>query len=187
VNRTIFFFPGSTIGNFEPGGAETFMRRLRSLADSQDALLIGVDLVKDRDILERAYNDRAGVTARFNLNLLERLNREAGADFDALAFEHSATYNEAARRIEMCLISRRNQDVIFPAHEAQEPERIRFRLRERVVSEHCYKYSVTEFSALARRAGWALEDSWVDANGLFAVLWLEAGLLPSHETRRPAA
>ena len=187
VNRTVIFFPGSTIGNFEPLDAEVFLRRIRMLVSSQDGLLVGVDLVKDRDILERAYNDRAGITARFNLNLLTRLNREAGADFDPLAFEHSATYNDASRRIEMGLISRRDQIVAFPKHETQQPETIHFRVHERVVSEHCYKYSVAEFAALAHRAGWSLQRTWKDTDRLFAVLWLEAGLLPSHEVAWPVA
>lgn len=172
VSRTAVFFPGSTIGNFEPADAAQFLRRLRDLSGKGGGLLIGVDLIKDRVKLERAYNDTAGVTAAFNLNALARLNREAGATFDLTAFEHRAIYDDRAHRIEMHLISRRNQCVAFPGATEAKPEHICLRAGESIVTEHSYKYSVESFRALARDAGWQPRRTWTDERAMFSLHWL---------------
>lgn len=170
--RTVFFFPGSTIGNFEPAEAEIFLRRVRRLAGADGGLLIGVDLHKDEDVLHAAYNDAAGVTAEFNLNVLTRLNREAGANFDVGAFRHAAIYETERQRIEMRLISDRAQEVTFAATDRHAPVHISFAAQEAIVTEHSYKYSVEGFSELARRAGWSVRRRWLDRRSWFAVFML---------------
>ena len=167
--RTIVYFPGSTIGNFDAGPAVELLALARSLAGSGGALIIGIDLVKDRELLLRAYDDAAGVTAAFNLNILERLNRELGADFDARGFRHAAVWNAAASRIEMHLVSLISQSVPLGGEE------IEFAAGEPIVTEHCHKYTVSSFGALATRAGWRVRASWSDERRFFSVLYLESG------------
>jgi dimethylhistidine N-methyltransferase len=162
-DRTAGFFPGSTIGNLEPGEAERFLRRVAGLCGEGGGLLVGVDLKKDRAILEPAYNDASGVTAAFNLNILERINRDLGADFDLGAFRHLAVYNERAGRIEMRLISRRKQ--IVHVGEAEIP----FADREAITTEHSYKYSLEDFRRAAKRAAFDVEEVWTDPQNLFSV------------------
>lgn len=174
VTRTVVFFPGSTIGNFEPPEALAFLKRLQRLSGKAGGLLIGVDLKKDAARLERAYNDAAGVTAAFNLNVLQRLNRDAGADFDIAGFQHRAIFNEPASRIEMHLISLRDQCVLIGSAGVAAPRKICFHAGESIVTEHSYKYSVESFHALAKRAGWMPRQTWVDADCLFSVHWLTA-------------
>ena len=142
------FFPGSTIGNLEPHEASAFLRNARRILGPGSAFIIGVDLVKDRAVLHAAYNDGAGVTAEFNLNLLVRLNRELGANFDVSAFEHHACYNRELSRIEMHLASTKRQRVRICG------ESIDFRAGETVHTESSYKYTVESFGALARGSGW---------------------------------
>jgi dimethylhistidine N-methyltransferase len=155
------FFPGSTIGNFEPHEAAAFLRRAGRLLGASAILLVGVDLIKAPDILYRAYNDAAGVTAKFNLNLLGRINRELGADFDLTAFEHHAFYNAERRRIEMHLASTRRQRVRVCS------TTVEFRAGETIHTENSYKYSIDSFQALAHGSGWSPLAVWND--GLFSV------------------
>jgi dimethylhistidine N-methyltransferase len=164
--RTLVFFPGSTIGNLSRVRASAL---LASVAERMGgALLLGVDVCHDPVALHAAYNDDRGVTAAFNLNLLARLNRELRADFDLDAFEHSAVYDAANARVEMRLISRRAQ-VVSVADVA-----IPFRAGEYIVSEHSHKYSPKEIAALARAAGFDLSRSWVDEAGRFGVYFMRA-------------
>jgi dimethylhistidine N-methyltransferase len=165
AGRRVGFFPGSSIGNWEPADAERLLRRFAGWLDG-GGLLIGVDLVKDPDVLHAAYNDAAGVTAAFNLNLLARANREAGADFVLDGWAHSAFYNPPLSRIEMHLVSRRDQSVgvagaVFDIAEG-----------DSIHTENSYKYTVPGFQALARRAGFAPDAVWVDADRRFSVHWL---------------
>src|SRR5207245_4711680 len=138
--RNVVYFPGSTIGNFEPDEATQFLRRVAQICRHGVALLIGVDLRKDRDVMEASYNETAGVTAQFNLNLLARANRELGADFDLQHWQHRAIYNSDAGRIEMHLISEIDQAV----HVADRT--FEFRLGEKIITEFYYKYSLVSFS-----------------------------------------
>jgi dimethylhistidine N-methyltransferase len=155
------FFPGSTIGNFEPHEAAAFLRRAGRILGAGAVLVVGVDLVKAPDILYRAYNDSEGVTAKFNLNLLVRINRELGADFDLDAFEHHAFYNAERSRIEMHLASTKRQKVRICE------TTIDFRAGETIHTENSYKYSIDSFQALAHGSGWSPLDAWTD--GLFSV------------------
>ena len=161
AGRRLVFYPGSSIGNFPPDAATALLARFRRLAGADGCLLIGFDLKKDPLLLHRAYNDDAGVTAAFNLNLLERLNRELGADFDPARFRHYAFYNPAAGRIEMHLVSLAEQDVKV----ADQP--FHFGLGETLHTEHSYKFRSDEFSAMAKTAGWQLANEWEQAG--FAV------------------
>src|SRR5436190_20046933 len=145
--RNVVYFPGSTIGNFEPDEAVQFLLRVTNVCREKGGLLIGADLKKARDVLEAAYNDRAGVTAQFNLNLLARANRELGADFDLDQWRHRAIYNSDAGRIEMYLISESDQFLHL------DEQRFHFRRAEKIVTEFSYKYSPEEFSALAGKVG----------------------------------
>jgi dimethylhistidine N-methyltransferase len=164
--RTVAFFPGSTIGNFDPVAAISFLRNIAFLCGGDGGLLIGVDRKKPRRILEPAYNDRKGVTARFNLGILARVNRELGADFDLSTFRHRAPYNETLGRIEMHLVSKRAQTVHLDS------QGFRFEEGEYITTEHSYKYTVPGFAGLALRAGFELVKNWEDRNHLFSVLFL---------------
>jgi dimethylhistidine N-methyltransferase len=166
--RTVMFFPGSTIGNFDPSAAIELMRLMRNQAGPGGGLVIGTDLVKDPVVLRRAYNDAAGVTAQFNLNMLRRLNREFGTNFDLAAFTHEAIWNAADSRIEMHLISERNQAITLDG------EQVRFALGERLVTEHSHKYTLEDFRAQAAAAGWRACREWLDDRRYFAVHYLEA-------------
>ncbi len=164
--RTVAFFPGSTNGNLTPGEAVVFLGKVASICGNDGGLLIGVDRKKDRRLLEPAYNDRKGVTARFNLNLLARANRELGADFDLSSFRHHAPFNAHLGRIEMHLVSTRLQTVHIGPHTFD------FRQGEHIVTEYSYKYTVRGFAGLAMKAGFELVKSWEDHNCLFSVLLL---------------
>jgi len=157
------FFPGSTIGNFEPHEACAFMRHAGRVLGREAVLIIGVDLIKDADILNAAYDDAAGITAKFNLNLLTRINRELGANFDPAAFSHHAFYNAERHRIEMHLASKKRQKVKVAGRV------IDFRLGETIHTENSYKYSVESFLALARGSGWSPLATWTDTGGRFSV------------------
>ncbi len=159
------FFPGSTIGNFRREDAASFLARLRAALGEGARLLIGADLVKDPAVLVAAYDDAAGVTAAFNLNLLVRLNREGGADFDLGGFRHQAVWNAEAERIEIHLVSLRDQGVAFGGR------RIAFAAGETIHTEDSHKYRPDGFRALAAEAGWREEALWTDEAGLFSV-WL---------------
>lgn len=163
--RRVGFFPGSSIGNFTPPEADAFLR----LAASELAgggLLIGIDLVKDPAVLHAAYNDAAGITAAFNLNVLRRAREELGAVFPDEGFEHLAFYNPAYRRIEMHLRATRALEVRLG------DERYAFHEGETLHTEHSHKYTVSGFQAMAERAGFARGPIWTDARGWFALLWL---------------
>jgi dimethylhistidine N-methyltransferase len=166
VRRRVIYFPGSTIGNFTRPEAAAFLENARKVAGPGGGLLIGVDLKKDPARLRAAYDDAQGVTARFNLNLLARINRELGADFDLTAFRHHACYNSDLGRIEMHLVSGRDQKVTIRGRP------IRFRSGETIHTENSYKYSVPEFQELARDAGFAPAQCWIDSERLFAVHYL---------------
>ncbi len=168
--RKIVYFPGSTIGNFEPPEATEFLRRIVDLCDKDGGLLIGVDLQKDPDVLERAYNDSQGVTARFNLNLLRRANRELQANFDLEQWRHHAIYNSAAGRIEMYLISEIDQTVHIANHE------FCFRSGEQIITEFSYKYNPEGFTALASAAGFEFARMWTDEARLFGVFYFTVKL-----------
>lgn len=167
VRRTLVFFPGSTIGNFEPAAATRFLSRVAAWCHRGDQLLIGVDLEKDRRVLEAAYNDASGVTAAFNLNLLTRANEELGADFALDRFRHEAIYNAAEKRVEMHLVSTCAQDVRIGT------ERFSFQEGGRIVTEYSYKYPPEEFERLAHSAGWTTLDRWMDPRGWFGVFMFD--------------
>lgn len=168
VNR-LGFFPGSTIGNMDPTEAGAFLRRTRRSLGENSWFLIGVDLRKDPAILVPAYDDEQGVTAAFNRNILVRLNREAGADFDPKAFAHAAIWNEAESRIEMHLVSRGPQEVSFLGHV------IRFSAGESIHTENSYKHTTQGFRTLAQGSGWEGMELWTDPDDLFSVHLLKAG------------
>ncbi|HEY4210870.1 MAG TPA: L-histidine N(alpha)-methyltransferase [Steroidobacteraceae bacterium] len=169
ADRVVVFFPGSTIGNFDPPAAVELLRTMRRIAGDTGALLIGYDFVKDRGILEPAYNDAAGVTAEFNLNALVRLNRELGTDFDVTGFRHEAVWEPGASRMEMHLVSERTQDVTVGT------ETVTFAAGEHLVTEHCHKYTQESFAQLARAAGWEAKTAWTDERRYFNVQYLEPG------------
>ena len=164
----VAFFPGSSIGNFEPADAVRFMANIREMVGARGGLLIGVDMKKDPAILNAAYNDAAGITAAFNLNLLTRINRELWADFNLDRFAHKAFYDEERGRIEMHLESLQDQTVTV----AGQP--IRFRAGETIHTENSYKYTPGEFSALAAEAGFTLDARWQDESGLFSLFYFRA-------------
>jgi dimethylhistidine N-methyltransferase len=162
IGRRSGFFPGSSIGNFEPEAALALLQRFERLLDG-GWLLIGVDLVKDPRLLHAAYNDAAGVTAGFNLNLWARANREANADFVIDNWMHSAFYNPPLHRIEMHLVSRVQQRVSVG------DEVIEFAEGDSVHTENSYKYTVEGFRHLAREAGWLPQAVWTDSQNLFSM------------------
>ena len=168
ARRRVVYFPGSTIGNFALPEAREFLREARTTVGTGGAMLVGVDLKKDEALLNAAYNDAQEVTAAFNLNLLTRINRELGADFDPGSFHHRAFYNAALSRIEMHLVSEKQQTVAIAGH------RFEFAPGETIHTENSCKYSVAEFQALARSAGFVPEHCWTDAGDLFAVHYLAA-------------
>ena len=157
------FFPGSTIGNFEPFEAAAFLRNAAHILGPGATLIIGADLIKPADVLNAAYNDAAGVTAKFNLNLLVRINRELGATFKLDTFEHHAFYNRERHRIEMHLASLKRQKVKVAG------ETIEFRAGETIHTENSYKYSIASLGALARGAGWQPAGVWTDAREYFSI------------------
>jgi len=168
AGKRLAFFPGSTIGNQTPDEALQFLKLVRGIAGPGGALLIGVDLKKDANVLHAAYNDAAGVTAEFNLNLLHRMRTELGADVDPEAFEHRAFYNEGLSRVEMHLVSREAQSVRLNGH------RFAFAKGETIHTECSYKYELDEVADLARSSGFAVRRSWTDPARLFSIHYLEA-------------
>ena len=159
----LIFYPGSSIGNFEPAAAFHLLGEFAGLLEEEGMLLIGYDLQKETGFLERAYNDGAGITSAFNLNLLTRLNRELGADFDVRAFRHVAFYNDSEGRIEMHLESVMSQKVRVAG------ETIGFSAKERIHTENSYKHTIPGFDGLARRAGLEPVGLWTDRDAFFAV------------------
>jgi len=166
-HSTVVYFPGSTLGNFPPAEARAFLARMKRIAGENGAVLIGIDLQKDPAILKAAYNDSAGITAQFNLNLLARLNAEAGGDFNLDAFSHLAEWNSAEGAIEMFLISQREQQ----AHLNGQP--LQFAAGERIHTEHSYKYTLSGFAKLTAEAGLTVSQVWTDPEELFSIQYLE--------------
>ena len=163
--RNVVYFPGSTIGNFEANEALEFLRRIANVVGCGGGLLIGVDLQKDQNVIEAAYNDKAGVTAEFNLNLLAHVNRETGANFDLNRWQHRAVYNSEAGRIEMYLISTTDQTVRI------QDRQFHFHAGEKILTEHSYKHTPEGFIALARKAGFDFAKLWTDDARLFGVFY----------------
>lgn len=168
-DKKVIFFPGSTIGNLHPDEAVLILKKFRKMIDEKGGLLIGVDLKKDKETFYHAYNDSKGVTARFNLNLLERINREADASFDINNFTHEAFYNEELGRIEMHLRSKMAQLVKV------NQSIFRFREGETIHTENSYKYSVEEFCELAARARFVIKKFWMDDEKKFCLYYFEKG------------
>jgi L-histidine Nalpha-methyltransferase len=168
AHRRVVYFPGSTLGNFETEAAQHVLTTMRTIIGRKGAILIGIDLRKDPSELQRAYNDAAGVTAEFNLNALRHMNRELGADFDVDAFEHSALWIENLGRIEMHLVSKRDQEVHLG------DETIVIQRGERLRTECSHKYTLEGFAELAAGADLTVTDVWTDAERKFSVQMLEA-------------
>lgn len=166
--RTVVYFPGSTIGNFGPAEAKKLLECISAVVAHGGGLLIGVDLEKPRAILEAAYDDSQGVTRRFNLNLLARINRELGGDFQLDQFRHQARYNTREERMEMHLISTVDQTVRV------DDVAVDFEQGESVHTENSYKYRPERFREIAESAGFAVEKVWTDRDGLFSVQYLTA-------------
>ena len=161
--RNIVYFPGSTIGNFTRDAAQDLLGVMHEEAGEDGAMLIGVDLQKDPDIIERAYNDSAGITAEFNLNMLTHLNREFDFDFDVDAYSHSARYDRAEGRMVIELISDRDQIV------TNGNETIAIGDGEAILTEYSHKYTLEGFAAMANAAGFEVQKVWTDADQLFSV------------------
>jgi L-histidine N-alpha-methyltransferase len=155
---TLAMYIGSSIGNFSPQEARTILRNLRSQLRDGDALLLGADMVKDEATLVRAYDDKAGVTAAFNLNILHRLNRELGADFDTNCFRHRARWNPLKSRMEMHLESTRDQCVNIPGAQFS----LQFAAFETIHTENSYKFTRNALGALLDDAGFTIEQTWTD-------------------------
>jgi dimethylhistidine N-methyltransferase len=167
-SRKVVYFPGSTVGNFDPLPARDFLDHICDTCASDGALLIGVDLRKDPAVLHRAYNDRDGVTAAFNLNILGRINRELSADFRLDGFEHYAFFNPSASRVEMHLVSMRDQDVHIGG------VTVHFGVGESIWTESSYKYSIEGFKRLVSRTGFKVERVWTDERDWFSVQYLSS-------------
>lgn len=163
-NHNAVYFPGSTIGNFQVGAAKRLLESIGRMCGKQGGLLIGVDLQKDRDVLEKAYNDEEGVTAEFNLNLLHRMQRELDASIDVSAFEHHAFYNEQLGRIEIYLRSRVDQSIGLDGHEVD------LVAGELIHTEYSHKYTIDGFATMAAEVGWTLRKVWTDPDAYFAVM-----------------
>ena len=162
----VFFYPGSSLGNFHPDQALAFLRRIADASRTRSGgLLLGIDLVKDTGVLEAAYDDALGVTAAFNKNLLLNLNELLAADFDVRQWQHRALFNREASRIEMHLEARCELTVSWPGH-----ERV-FKAGERMLTECSYKYTLPGMTALLRQAGFRQVEHWSDPQRWFAVLW----------------
>lgn len=166
-DRKIGFFPGSTIGNFTAKEAAAFLANAARMVQPGGALLIGADLIKDSKVINAAYNDKGGVTSSFSLNLLRRINREIGGDFDAARFRHQAQYNPNTERVEIFIESREDQAVRVNG------ESFNFTSGERIHTENSHKYDVDRFQDLARKAGFTPRKAWVDDEKLFSVHYLE--------------
>lgn len=163
----VAFFPGSTIGNFLPEQAVGVLEEIKNMVGENGGLLIGVDLQKSTQILNAAYNDKQGYTAQFNLNLLSRINRELGADFNLKEFRHHAFFNEERNRIEMHLLSLQDQQVTI------DDQIFNFKKDQSILTEYSHKYTIEHFQNLAEKAGFSKVKTWVDEDGLFSVHYLK--------------
>ncbi len=162
-HRRVAFFPGSSVGNFEPDDAVTFLKEIANVVGPGGALLIGVDTKKEPAVLQRAYDDPGGVTAQFNRNVLRHINAELGADFDPAAFDHLARYDAQLGRVEMHLVSTKPQQVNVAG------TNVEFAQGEALHTENSYKYAPEEFDVLAQRANFGVQQRWTDEQGWFAV------------------
>jgi dimethylhistidine N-methyltransferase len=171
ASHAAIYFPGSTIGNFEPEAAQNLLAEICDLLGDEGGVLIGIDLQKDPAIIHSAYNDSSGVTAEFNLNLLHRINRELDGNFDVDQFQHLADYDEKVGRVEIYLVSQCDQTVEING------QLFEFKAGERIFTEHSHKYTIESFEELANQAGFSLHKYWTDPDDLFAVLHLV------HETK----
>jgi len=167
VTNKVAFFPGSTIGNFSPDQAVSVLTEIKNMVGAGGGLLIGVDLKKDAAILNAAYNDKKGFTAQFNLNLLTRINRELNANFDVDAFKHKAFFNEQESRIEMHLLSLKDQNVCIG------DDTFSFKKDTSILTEYSHKYSIESFQKLTQKAGFKSVKTWTDDEKLFSVHYLE--------------
>lgn len=166
--KKVAFFPGSSLGNFSPEEAQSFLNGVRATVGDNGALLIGVDLVKPHEVLNAAYNDSQGVTAQFNLNCLRHLNSLGQGNFNLDHFDHHAFFNAEQSRIEMHLISKYDQVVsLFN-------ERLRFKQGEAIITEYSYKFDLEGFQQFVQRSGFQCEQYWTDENQYFALFWLKA-------------
>lgn len=163
-SRRLVFYPGTSIGNFEPDAALRLLQRLRALVDDDGALLIGIDLVKDASVLEAAYDDLAGVTAAFNRNVLRHVNRRLGSDFRPTRWKHVATWNARHARVELELEAQGVQAVGWPGGGR------RFDDGDRILTEYSHKYTVGGFADTLAAAGWRRHRAWTDERGWFAVV-----------------
>lgn len=168
ADKRLFFYPGSSIGNFDPQQALTFLKQIRAACDSKGGILIGVDLVKPVPLLEAAYDDALGVTAAFNLNLLRHLNRLLGTNFEVRDWQHRAFFNQEQSRVEMHLHAKRDVLVTWPTGQR------RFIKGEGIHTENSYKYTVSQFLQLLEQAGFGRAHDWSDQQGHFAVIHAEA-------------
>ncbi|NDG56782.1 MAG: hypothetical protein EBX56_12720 [Betaproteobacteria bacterium] len=168
ARKKVFFYPGSSIGNFDPDEALELFQKIVKACSGDGGLLIGVDLLKDQDVLYRAYNDSLGVTAAFNKNVLLHLNRLVGTDFDPAYWSHDALFNETKQRIEMYLCATTKQRVSWPSGERE------FARNERIHTENSYKYDRQAFESLLLRAGFGHVRSWTDAKHYFLVSYAAA-------------
>jgi dimethylhistidine N-methyltransferase len=166
-SRQVIYFPGSTIGNFPREDAMALLAGMAENAGADGGVLIGVDLDKDRDVLRAAYNDSQGVTAKFNLNILKRINDELGGSFDLSKFKHEAVFNDGRSCIEMHLISTERQTVNVCKYS------FKFEENESVLTEYSHKYTIDAFGEMANEAGLNVKNVWTDANNMFAVMYLE--------------
>jgi dimethylhistidine N-methyltransferase len=165
--KKAIFYPGSTIGNFDPEDAKLFLKRSSAMLDKGDGLLIGVDLKKDPNILNQAYNDKDGVTAEFNLNVLRRINQELNANFNLDLFSHLAFYNRDRGRIEMHIQSLADQTV------SVKDETFTFSKDETIHTENSYKYTMDQFQSMADESGFTPAQVWTDPNEWFSVHYLQ--------------
>lgn len=163
--RKLMVFLGSSIGNFEPGQSALFLRMVRENMQESDLLLVGFDLHKDRRVLDAAYNDKKGVTAMFNLNLLKRINAELGGDFDLDKFEHKAFYNKQLHRVEMHLVSKADQSVYVGALERS----FKFQRGETIHTENSYKYDLGQIRGIAQASGFMLKECFADRKNWFCL------------------
>ena len=168
--RRLLLYIGSSIGNFEPGESLMLLERVRAAMEPGDCFLLGVDLAKDEAVLQAAYDDAAGVTAAFNRNVLTRLNRELDSDFNPATFAHRAVWNPAESRMEMHLVSAKNQQVWLPGIDL----RVSFEIGESIHTENSYKFLPGAAEALLNKAGFAPEETWTDERGWFAVVLARA-------------
>ncbi len=167
-DRRVVYFPGSTIGNFQREDAKSLLAGMAVNAGVGGGVLVGIDLIKDLDVLRAAYNDSKGVTADFNLNVLRRINVELGGGFDLDSFKHEAIFNQEDSRIEMHLVSTRRQSVNICEYSFE------FEVGESVLTEYSHKYTIDSFGQMACEVGLRVRNVWTDADGMFAVMYLES-------------